>query len=110
MICLLVGLLAMRNVRRQKVASASLFDQRRMRIQNSNNTKNGINGNSNINNNKNSGVSTPVAKHVKYSPLPSKNSMETIELTTRIKNNFSGKKVPKSPAPPPYTENEMDMV
>lgn len=109
MICLLVGLLAMRYVRRQRVASASLFDQRRMRIQNSNNTKN---GSGNSNNNTKNGISTPVAKHVKYSPLPSKNSMETIELTTRIKNNFSGKKIPKSPAPPPYPKelNEMDMV
>ena len=31
MICLLVGLWALRNVKRHKVASASLFDQRRLR-------------------------------------------------------------------------------
>ena len=34
MICLLVGLWALRNVKRHKVASASLFDQRRLRLQN----------------------------------------------------------------------------
>ena len=88
-ICLIVGLLAIRNVKRQKVVSASLFDQRRMRIQNSA-VANG--GSSN-------GSGSASRSNVKYSSLQSKNSMETIELTrTKI---GAGGKVPKSPAPEP---------
>ena len=85
----------MRNVRRQKVASASLFDQRRMRIQNSNNR--------NVNNNGSSGSSNGItgSKNVKYSALQQKNSMdamETIELTEGHPTPRTGK-IPKSPAP-----------
>ena len=114
MICLLVGLLAIRNVKRQKVTSASLFDQRRMRIQNSKeyikNSDRGINNTNNCNNSSNGGTSSS-KKHVKYSALPNKSSMhsgmETIELTS-MQNNSPPKgytldkttgKVPKSPAP-----------
>jgi len=73
-ICLLVGFLAIRNVRRQKVVSASLFDQRRMR------SKNGS------------------GRHVTYAPLPieRKDSMETVELIPRTTGPG---KVPKSPSP-----------
>lgn len=81
----------MRNVKRQKVASASLFDQRRMRIQNSNNR--------NVNNSSN-GITA--SKNVKYSAiLHNKNSMDgmdTIELTEGHPTPRTGK-IPKSPAP-----------
>ena len=113
MICLLVGFLAIRNVKRQKVTSASLFDQRRMRIQNSKeyikNSDRGINNNTNSNNS-NGGTSSK--KHVKYSALPNKSSMsgmESIELTSMHNSPTNGGytldkttgKVPKSPAPNP---------
>ena len=120
MICLLVGFLAIRNVKRQKVTSASLFDQRRMRIQNSKeyikNSDRGINNNTNSNNS--NGVTSSSKKHVKYSALPNKSSMsgmETIELTA-MRNNSPPKgytldkntgKVPKSPAPNPNRDLEM---
>ena len=119
MICLLVGFLAIRNVKRQKVTSASLFDQRRMRIQNSKeyikNSDRGINNNTNSNNS-NGGTSSK--KHVKYSALPNKSSMsgmESIELTS-MHNSPSNSgytldkttgKVPKSPAPNPNRDVEM---
>lgn len=79
MMCLLVGFWAIRNVRRQKVASASLFDQRRMRSQNGS------------------------GRHVTYAPLPieRKDSMETVELIPRTTGPG---KVPKSPAPDPNVE------
>ena len=78
MICLLVGLWAMRNVQRQKVVSASLFDQRRLRNQQNNGSN----------------------KHVKYAPLPlqrkdSHDMHEMVPLTRGLG------KVPKSPAPNP---------
>ncbi|EJK65541.1 hypothetical protein THAOC_13584 [Thalassiosira oceanica] len=44
MICLLVGLWALRNVKRHKVASASLFDQRRLRLQGGASSSNGSSG------------------------------------------------------------------
>lgn len=78
MICLLTGVWFLRNVRRQKVASASLFDQRRMRIQSAN-------------------ASSSSMPNVKYSALQNKNSMESVELTRTIGNGAG--KVPKSPAP-----------
>jgi len=80
-ICLLTGVWFLRNVRRQKVASASLFDQRRMRIQSS------ANGSS-------------AMPNVKYSVLKDKNSMETIELTRTI----GAGKIPRSPAPDPISQ------
>jgi len=76
-ICLLLGIWSLRNVRRLKVVSASLFDLRRMRIQGSAN-----------------GVSTP-KPNVKFMPLGNKNSMESVELTQNTRQG----KVPKSPAP-----------
>ena len=82
----------MRNVKRQKVSSASLFDQRRMRIQNSNN-KNVNNGSS--------AAGVTASKNVKYSALQNKNSMDgmdTIELTEGHPTPRTGK-IPKSPAP-----------
>jgi hypothetical protein len=75
--CLLLGIWAFRNVRRQKVVSASLFDLRRTRIQGD--AINGI------------GVNTPKS-NVAFSPRM--NSMETVDLI----QGRAGK-VPKSPAP-----------
>ena len=75
-ICLLLGIWSLRNVRRLKVVSASLFDLRRM-----------IQGSAN-------GVSTP-KPNVKFMPLGNKNSMESVELTQNTRQG----KVPKSPAP-----------
>lgn len=120
MICLLVGFLAIRNVKRQKVTSASLFDQRRMRIQNSKeyikNSDRGINNTNNSNNSSNGGTSSS-KKHVKYSALPNKSSMsdmETIELTSMHNSPPKGYtldkttgKVPKSPAPNPNRDLEI---
>ena len=121
MICLLVGFLAIRNVKRQKVTSASLFDQRRMRIQNSKeyikNSDRGINNNTNKSNNSSNGGTNSSKKHVKYSALPNKSSMsglETIELTSMHNSPTNGYtldkttgKVPKSPAPNPNRDIEV---
>lgn len=79
-ICLLVGAWAIRNVQRQKVVSASLFDQRRLRLQ-----QNAANGRTNV----------------KYSALPRKDSTEA---TVELRPFGSGTKVPKSPAPDPYVD------
>ena len=68
----------MRNVLRQRVVSASLFDKRRMRIQSAN-------GSSTMSNAK------------KYSGLQINDSMETVELIPIIGKG----KIPKSPAPDP---------
>jgi len=121
MICLLVGFLAIRNVKRQKVTSASLFDQRRMRIQNSKeyikNSDRGINNTNNTNNSSNGGTSSS-KKHVKYSALSNKSSMsgmETIELTSMHNSptncgytfDKTTGKVPKSPAPNPNRDVEI---
>eukprot|EP00986_Skeletonema_menzelii_P013497 scaffold7923_cov154-Skeletonema_menzelii.AAC.4 len=65
-----VGLWSVRNVRRQKMSSASLFDKRRMR------------GNTN----QGGGYSR-------------KDSMESVELGPLIKVTTGAGKVPKSPAP-----------
>ncbi|KAL9184403.1 hypothetical protein ACHAXT_002489 [Thalassiosira profunda] len=78
MICLLIGVWAMRNVRRQRVVSASLFDQRRMRAVQSASGGGGAM----------SGAKTYT------SPYEKKNSLETVELVPLV-----GAKVPKSPAP-----------
>ncbi|KAL7543518.1 hypothetical protein ACHAXR_013046 [Thalassiosira sp. AJA248-18] len=74
LICLLIGVLSMRNVLRQKVVSASLFDQRRMRLQSANGS----------------------SAMKKSSGLQSKNSMETVELIPLM---IGAGKMPKSPAP-----------
>ena len=91
MICLLIGVWAMRNVRRQKVVSASLFDQRRMRLQNANN------GSSNTGS---SGIMSSSSATKRYNRKDSgrHDSMETIEL---IPPTIGPGKVPKSPAPMP---------
>ena len=68
----------MRNVRRQRVVSASLFDQRRMRAVQSASGGGGAM----------SGAKTYT------SPYEKKNSLETVELVPLV-----GAKVPKSPAP-----------
>ena len=92
----------MRTVRRQKIASASLFDQRRMtRIH-------GADGASMSGHTSSVGVAISVgeggdSRRVKYSPLLRGDSTETIELT-RNTREYIGKgkgigKVPKSPAP-----------
>ncbi|KAL7553634.1 hypothetical protein ACHAWF_016939 [Thalassiosira exigua] len=78
MICLLIGVWSMRNVCRQRVVSASLFDQRRMRIQSSNGS-----------------VSSTNMR--RFSALQKKNTTETVELI----QTTSAAKVPKSPAPDP---------
>eukprot|EP00804_Cyclotella_cryptica_P014173 CCRYP_005595-RA/>CCRYP_005595-RA protein AED:0.32 eAED:0.32 QI:525/1/1/1/1/1/3/255/189 len=83
LICLVIGLFSIRMVKRQKVKSASLFDQRRARNQLHNSTtSNGHND-------------AGTERRVKYSQLTKEESMETIELSwTR-----GAGKVPKSPAP-----------
>lgn len=79
MVCLLIGILSIRMVKRYKVQSASLFD-RRKNAQHSNSTTPG-------------GVGEE--RRVRYAQVPREDSMETIELT---RGRGSGK-VPKSPAP-----------
>lgn len=76
-ICLLIGVWSMRNVLRQRVLSASLFDQRRMRMQNAN------------------GLDT-LSNAKKYLRPQTRDSMETVELMPSNRG-----KVPKSPAPDP---------
>ena len=85
-ICLLVGLWSVRNVRRQKMSSASLFDQRRMR----GHANQGGGGGANV------GDGSP-SKHVKF--YSRKDSMESVELGPLIKKTTGVGKVPKSPAP-----------
>lgn len=89
MICLFVGVWAMRNVRKQKVASASLFDQRRMRLQSANGS---------------SAISS--AKKYSHSVIQRKDSMETVEL---IPISGAGK-IPKSPAPNPTSDSYLETV
>ena len=84
-----VGVWAMRNVRKQKVASASLFDQRRMRLQSANGS---------------SAISS--AKKYSHSVIQRKDSMETVEL---IPISGAGK-IPKSPAPNPTSDSYLETV
>ena len=79
MVCLLIGVLSIRMVKRFKVQSASLFD-RRKNAQHSNSTTSGGAGEE---------------RRVRYAQVSREDSMETIEL---IRGRGSGK-VPKSPAP-----------
>ena len=81
MVCLLIGILSIRMVKRYKVQSASLFD-RRKNAQNSQYTANSGGGGE---------------RRVRYSKVPREDSMETIELT---RTRGTGK-VPKSPDPTP---------
>ena len=88
LVCLLVGLWSVRNVRRHRMSSASLFDQRRMR----GNANQGSVGGTNDNN------GSP-SKHVKFSGYSRKDSLESVELGPLIKATTGAGKVPKSPAP-----------
>lgn len=84
MVCLLIGILSIRMVKRYKVQSASLFDRRKNAHNNqySNSANSGGGGGE---------------RRVRYSHVPREDSMETIELT---RTRGMGK-VPKSPAPTP---------
>ena len=90
----------MRVVRRQKVTSASLFDQRRMMRNHGAGGAGGAGGSAG----NAGGISGGNArggeesKRGKYSSVPRNDSMETIELTRNIMGNGIVK-VPKSPAP-----------
>ncbi|KAL3756536.1 hypothetical protein ACHAWU_009930 [Discostella pseudostelligera] len=90
-ICLLVGMWSLRNVRKQRVVSASLFDQRRMRSQ----------GNSSVGGSVvHWSSSMPNGNH--SSRLRKKPMDSSVELTQQQhhQQNYLGYgKVPKSPAP-----------
>jgi len=89
LICLMVGLWSVRNVRRHRMSSASLFDQRRMR---GNANQGGGGGASDSN-------GSP-SKHVKFSSgYARKDSLESVELGPLIQKTTGAGKVPKSPAP-----------
>jgi hypothetical protein len=93
-ICLIVGLFSVRNVRRYKTSSASLFDQRRMR----GNTNQGGGGGGAVNGSGGNSSASP-SKHAKYSGYSKKDSLESVELGPLIKKTTGAGKVPKSPAP-----------
>eukprot|EP00984_Skeletonema_dohrnii_P015634 scaffold6778_cov97-Skeletonema_dohrnii-CCMP3373.AAC.10 len=85
----MVGLWSVRNVRRHRMSSASLFDQRRMR----GNASQGGGGGANDSD------GSP-SKHVKFSSAYSrKDSLESVELGPLIQKTTGAGKVPKSPAP-----------
>mmetsp|Transcript_13526 Transcript_13526/g.27471 ORF Transcript_13526/g.27471 Transcript_13526/m.27471 type:complete len:284 (+) Transcript_13526:117-968(+) len=88
LICLMVGLWSVRSVRRHRMSSASLFDQRRMR---GNAIQGGGGGASDSN-------GSP-SKHVKFSGYSRKDSLESVELGPLIQKTTGAGKVPKSPAP-----------
>lgn len=97
-ICLLVGLFSVRNVRRHRVSSASLFDQRRMMRANA--SQGGGCGGDGGANDGGDGNSTTPSKHAKKnSGYLRKDSLDTIELGPLIKVTSGANKVPKSPAP-----------
>jgi len=87
--CLILGILAYRTARRQRVASASLFDQRRLRGGQNNAT----------NNSTTSEWNGSAGGGIKYSAVSRDDSMDAIELT----GNTGTGKVPKSPAPNLHT-------
>lgn len=88
-ICLLVGIWSLRNVRKQREVSASLFDQRRLRIQGSSNS--GGVGTQQM-------VGSSSMSNGSYSSRWRKNSMELTQPNNKQK--YTGyTKVPKSPAP-----------
>eukprot|EP00985_Skeletonema_marinoi_P009100 scaffold4196_cov98-Skeletonema_marinoi.AAC.1 len=84
----MVGLWSVRSVRRHRMSSASLFDQRRMR---GNASQGGGSGASDSN-------GSP-SKHVKFSGYSRKDSLESVELGPLIQKTTGAGKVPKSPAP-----------
>jgi hypothetical protein len=82
MVCLLIGIMSIRMVKRYKVQSASLFDRRK-------------NAQNNQYNNSSNAGDRGGDKRVRYAQVPREDSMETIELP---RTRGAGK-VPKSPAP-----------
>lgn len=93
LVCLILGIWAIRNVRRFKVTSASLFDQRRM-----------MRGNNNINQGNGGGVGgannndgSPSKSN--YKAYSKKDTLDTIELGPLLPAASGAGKVPKSPAP-----------
>ena len=89
LVCLILGIWAIRNVRRFKVTSASLFDQRRM-----------MRGNNNINQGSGGGDGSPSKSGAtKYTAYTKKDTLDTIELGPLIPAVSGAGKVPKSPAP-----------
>lgn len=107
-ICLSFGIWSLRNVRKQRVVSASLFDQRRLRIQGNNNSD-GV------------GVQQQQQQHVEggtsmsngsYSSRWRKKIDSSVELTLHNKRHqqkYTGyAKVPKSPAPD-FNEQDSNM-
>ena len=94
-ICLLVGIWSLRNVRRQRVVSASLFDQRRMRIQGSRDSS-GVHG------------SSSSTSNGKNSSRLRKNSVELTQQQNQQKHT-GYTKVPKSPAPDINGNNSNNM-
>ena len=95
LICLLLGMWSLRNVRRQRVVSASLFDQRRMRIQGST-TNSGDGGVQYGNNNNNNSMSNG---GIHSSRLRRNSTEASVELTHHQQKYTGYGKVPKSPAP-----------
>ena len=90
-ICLLVGMWSLRNVRRQRVVSASLFDQRRMRSQgNSSVGGSVVHGSSSMSNGNHS-------SRLRKKPMDS--SVELTQQQHHQQNYLGYGKVPKSPAP-----------
>jgi hypothetical protein len=82
MVCLLIGIISIRMVKRYKVQSASLFDRRKNAQHNQyNKSSNAADGGG--------------ERRVRYAQVPREDSMETIELS---RTRGAGK-VPKSPAP-----------
>jgi hypothetical protein len=97
LICLLLGMWSLRNVRRQRVVSASLFDQRRMRIQGS--TTNSGDGGVQYGNNNNSNSNSMSNGGIHSSRLRRNSTEASVELTHHQQKYTGYGKVPKSPAP-----------
>jgi hypothetical protein len=92
LVCLILGIWAIRNVRRFKVTSASLFDQRRMMRGNNNVSIQGSGGGG--------GDGSPSkSSATKYTAYTKKDTLDTIELGPLIPAVSGAGKVPKSPAP-----------
>ena len=92
LVCLILGIWAIRNVRRLKVTSASLFDQRRMMRGNNNVSIQG-GGSGGVDGSPSKSSST------KYTAYSKKDTLDTIELGPLIPAVSGAGKVPKSPAP-----------
>ena len=94
LVCLILGIWAIRNVRRFKVTSASLFDQRRMMRGNNNIINQGSGGGVGGANNNDGSPSKS-----SYKAYSKKDTLDTIELGPLIPAVSGAGKVPKSPAP-----------